>query len=136
MRGSVQPEPTETNLPEVDFLLRDHGSIILLRPVTEGAREWVDAHIGEDNGYQPMWPTVTIERRLRAPDSRRHSGARAPTGTAVSGQTKKIKPSDLRRQAQAMIRDGSMPSLETLLQAVAEAREKYAVKIKISRLGL
>jgi hypothetical protein len=41
---------------------------------------------------------------------------------------KKIKPSDLRREAQAMILDGSMPSLETLLQA--DAREKYAQQIK------
>jgi vacuolar-type H+-ATPase subunit H len=46
---------------------------------------------------------------------------------------KKITPSDLRREAQAMIRDGSMPSLETLLQAVAEAREKYTQQIKASR---
>jgi hypothetical protein len=46
---------------------------------------------------------------------------------------KKIKPSDLRREAQVMIREGSMPSLETLLQAVADAREKYAQQIKASR---
>jgi hypothetical protein len=46
---------------------------------------------------------------------------------------KKITPSDLRREAQAMIRDGSMPSLETLLQAIAEAREKYGQQIKVER---
>jgi len=46
---------------------------------------------------------------------------------------KKIKPSDLRREAQTMIRDGSMPSLETLLQAVADAREKYAEQIRATR---
>jgi hypothetical protein len=45
----------------------------------------------------------------------------------------KIEPSDLRKQAQAMIRDGSMPSLDTVLQAVADAREKYAKQIKESR---
>jgi hypothetical protein len=32
-----------------------------------------------------------------------------------------------------MIRAGSMPSLETVLQAVANAREKYAQQIKASR---
>jgi hypothetical protein len=32
-----------------------------------------------------------------------------------------------------MIRDGSMPTLETLLEAVADAREKYAQQIKASR---
>jgi hypothetical protein len=42
----------------------------------------------------------------------------------------KIKPSDLRKQAQAMIRAGTMPSLETLLQVVADAREKYAGEIR------
>lgn len=46
---------------------------------------------------------------------------------------KKIKPSDLRREAEAMIRDGSMPSLETVLQAVADAREKYAEHVKATR---
>lgn len=63
----MQPEPTETILPEFDFLLEDHGSIILLRPVTTGAREWVDTYIGEDNGYQPLWPSVTIEGRYLRP---------------------------------------------------------------------
>jgi hypothetical protein len=32
-----------------------------------------------------------------------------------------------------MIRDGTMPSLETLLQAIADVREKYADDIKASR---
>jgi hypothetical protein len=59
----VQVEPNETDLPEVDFHLEDHGSIVLLRPVSAGAREWADMYIGEDNGYQPLWPTVTIEGR-------------------------------------------------------------------------
>ncbi len=63
----MQAEPNEPNLPEVDFLLEDYGSIILLRPVTDSAREWVDMHIGEDNGYQPLWPTVTIEGRYVHP---------------------------------------------------------------------
>jgi len=48
-------------------LLEDHGSIILLRPVTAGAREWVDTKIGDDNGHQPLWPTVTIEARYVHP---------------------------------------------------------------------
>jgi hypothetical protein len=46
---------------------------------------------------------------------------------------KKIKPSDLRREAAAMVRDGSMPSLDTVLQAVADAREKYSAEIKGSQ---
>jgi hypothetical protein len=50
----------------LDFLLEDYGSIILLRPVTASAREWVKDNIGEDNGYQGLWPTVTIEGRYLA----------------------------------------------------------------------
>jgi hypothetical protein len=50
----------------LDFLLEDYGSIILLRPVTASAREWVETNIGEDNGYQGLWPTVTIEGRYLA----------------------------------------------------------------------
>jgi len=42
---------------------------------------------------------------------------------------KQITPSDLRKQAQAMIRDGTMPSLESLLQAIADVREKYAEQL-------
>lgn len=37
----------------------------------------------------------------------------------------KITPSDLRRQAEAMIAAGTMPSLETVLKAVAESRTEY-----------
>lgn len=45
---------------------------------------------------------------------------------------KKIKPSDLRREAEAMIRDGSMPCLEALLEAAACAREKLCRVPEIS----
>jgi hypothetical protein len=38
---------------------------------------------------------------------------------------KKISPSDLRRQAEAMIAAGTMPSLETVLKAIAEVRTEY-----------
>jgi len=51
----------------LDFLLEDYGSIILLRPVTASAREWVETNISEDNGYQGLWPTVTLESRYLAP---------------------------------------------------------------------
>lgn len=41
----------------------------------------------------------------------------------------KITPSDLRRQAEALIAAGRMPSLDALLTAVAEARAKYKASI-------
>jgi hypothetical protein len=52
---------------QLDFIVEDHGSIILLRPITHVAREWVEECIGEDNGYQGLWPTVTLEGRYLAP---------------------------------------------------------------------
>ena len=49
--------------PTVDFLFEDHGSIFLLRPLTPSATSWLEEHIGQDNGFQPYWPTCVIEHR-------------------------------------------------------------------------
>jgi len=46
-----------------DFAIQYEGSIILLHPRSSEAREWVQDHIGPDNGFQPYWPTVVIEPR-------------------------------------------------------------------------
>ncbi len=46
---------------------------------------------------------------------------------------KLITPSDLRREAQRLIREGKMPSLEQLLRAVADVRQKYGPKFKAAR---
>lgn len=54
--------PTKS-VPSADFLLENHGSILLLRPQTVSARIWVDDHIGKDNGFQPYYPTVVVEHR-------------------------------------------------------------------------
>jgi hypothetical protein len=127
----------------LDFLLEDYGSIILLRPVTASAREWVGDNIGQDNGYQGLWPTVTLEGRYLAPILEgisqagliRHQPSWFDVAVPVKNRAlmKKIKPSDLRRQAERMLREGSMPSLDTVLQAVADAREEYSAEIKGSR---
>ncbi len=47
---------------------------------------------------------------------------------------KKLTASDLRRQAEAMVAAGTMPSLKTVLEAVAEVRAKYVPLIKAARL--
>jgi len=49
--------------------------------------------------------------------------------------TRKIKPSELEAEAQRLIDAGQMPSLEELLQAIAETREKYAPLILSSEKG-
>jgi hypothetical protein len=46
---------------------------------------------------------------------------------------KKIKPSDLDREAKRLIDSGQMPSLEQLLTAVAQVREKYRDQISAAR---
>ena len=46
-----------------DFFFRDEGSIVLLTPLSPSAHEFVEERIGSDNGFQPYWPTVVIERR-------------------------------------------------------------------------
>jgi hypothetical protein len=50
-----------------DFTVRNEGSIVLLTPRTDAAHEWVDENIGQDNGYQALWPTVVIEPRYLEP---------------------------------------------------------------------
>lgn len=45
-------------------------------------------------------------------------------------QEPKITPSDLRRQAEAMVASGTMPSLETVLAAVASVRQVYRPRIR------
>jgi len=65
--------PTHSEKIPPDFVVENHGSIFLLRPLTPTARSWVDEHIG-DNGYQPYYPTVVVEHRYIA-DIVRGAGA-------------------------------------------------------------
>ena len=46
----------------VDFVLDDFGSVLFLRPQNDTARSWVDIRIRQE-GYQPSWPDVLLERR-------------------------------------------------------------------------
>jgi hypothetical protein len=50
-----------------DFtILVDAGSIFLLTPHSESARNWIEENIGRTNGFQPYWPTVVVEHRYIA----------------------------------------------------------------------
>ena len=47
-----------------DISVRGVGSsIITIEPLTDLAREWIDEHIGPDNGYQPYYPKIVVEPR-------------------------------------------------------------------------
>jgi hypothetical protein len=52
--------------PTIDFEVQNHGTICLLCPLTDSAIAWVEEHIGQDNGFQPYWPTVVVEHRYIA----------------------------------------------------------------------
>ena len=46
-----------------DIEIVDGGSVVLLQPVSDAGREWIDEHIGKDNGFQPYYPAITCEQR-------------------------------------------------------------------------
>ena len=49
---------------KIDIEVRGAGqSVLLLVPFTKVAEAWFEEHIGQDNGFQPYWPTVTVEAR-------------------------------------------------------------------------
>ena len=49
-----------------DFALQNEGTIYLLSPHIPAARSWVEENIGQDDGYQPFWPTIVVEHRYIA----------------------------------------------------------------------
>lgn len=69
-RDPVEPSPIDEAVEAVfgsakpDFRFENHGSIAFIRPLNDGAVAWVEEHIGQDNGYQPQWPTVLVEHRF------------------------------------------------------------------------
>jgi hypothetical protein len=58
--------PTHSGNIPPDFVVEDHGSIFLLKPLTPPATSWVEDHIGQENAYQPYLPTVVVEHRYIA----------------------------------------------------------------------
>ena len=62
--------------------------------------------------------------------------ASVQTGATVKARlpkTSRIKPSDLRAQAEKLIADGMRPDLDKLLDVVAQIRTKYQSKILEAR---
>jgi len=55
--------PTNSGNVQPDFVVENHGSIFLLKPLTPSATSWVEEHIGQANGFQPYFPTVVVEPR-------------------------------------------------------------------------
>lgn len=49
-----------------DIVIENHGSIFLVRPTSCSGQEWIEQNIGQQNGFQPYWPTVVVEPRCIA----------------------------------------------------------------------
>ena len=58
--------PTQSGKIPADFVVENHGSIFLLKPLTPSAISWIEDHIGQENGYQPYFPAVLVEHRYIA----------------------------------------------------------------------
>jgi hypothetical protein len=58
-----------------------------------------------------------------------HSGESETDSETGGEMTDTIKPSDLRTEAERLIKAGKMPPLDKLLGAVSDAREKYRPQI-------
>lgn len=58
--------PTHSEKIQSDFVVENHGSIFLLKPLTPSATSWIEQRIGEDNGFQPYFPTVVVDHRYIA----------------------------------------------------------------------
>lgn len=54
------PSNPTVAIPDFDF--ENHGSLALLRPLTETGRAWINENVTRE-GFQPWWPTVIIEAR-------------------------------------------------------------------------
>jgi len=66
MSSHCDPFAASGSSPTADFLCENRGSIFLLKPLTPSATAWIEEHIGQDNGFQPYFPTVVIEPRYVA----------------------------------------------------------------------
>lgn len=61
--GSSPTRRNEVPFP-FEFLLENCGSIFLIHPQNEHAVAWLNENIGQNNGFQPYWPTVVIDHRF------------------------------------------------------------------------
>lgn len=46
----------------MDATVEPQGSIVLIRPLTDEARDWLKDNV-DRNSYQPYWPVVVAEPR-------------------------------------------------------------------------
>ena len=65
-RKAIPAVPSES--PIVDFALENHGSILLLRPLTTLAREWMNEHLPVENPETQFFAgAIVVEPRYIGP---------------------------------------------------------------------
>jgi hypothetical protein len=64
--GTSPTQKKKTAIPKANFRIEHHSSIILIVPLCSSGRDWLDEHIGKNNGIQIMWPTAIVEPRYLA----------------------------------------------------------------------
>ena len=43
--------------------MRNEGSIVVLRPISDNGEEWIMENVDPTEGYQPYYPTLIVEHR-------------------------------------------------------------------------
>ena len=66
LSGSSPTPKKKTAIRKAHFRIELHGSVCLIVPLCASARDWLDEHLGKDNGYQTYWPTAIVEPRYLA----------------------------------------------------------------------
>jgi hypothetical protein len=57
-----------TSTTELDFQLENHGSLFLLRPLNDAAKNWMDEHLPVANPETQFWgDSIIIEPRYVVP---------------------------------------------------------------------
>lgn len=52
-------------MPNADFAVENHGTVVMVRVLSDAAREWVDAHVALDS-WQWMGDAFACEPRMVA----------------------------------------------------------------------
>lgn len=54
--------PQSKSHAQSDFVIENYGSVLVLRPLTDVALDWVFRNIDCENSLAPYWPDIAISR--------------------------------------------------------------------------
>lgn len=53
--------PQSKSHAQSDFVIENYESVLVLRPLTDAALDWVSRNIDRENSLAPYWPDIVIE---------------------------------------------------------------------------